>query len=105
MVLPTEAKYPVIYGICLCGDRIMPYVNPPKIRCHKPSQQGAVTLTGRDHYLGPWPPTERKPPADVQEAYDCLVAERLANSRKLAMAKQPRLTVNRLILAFWKHAE
>ena len=26
----------------------------PKYRRHKPSGQAVVTLSGRDHYLGPW---------------------------------------------------
>src|SRR5262245_997674 len=50
----------------------------PSLRRHKPSAQGVVTLNGRDHYLGAWPPTTKCPPAPVQAAYDRLIAEWLA---------------------------
>jgi hypothetical protein len=56
--------------------------SPPSLRRHKPSQQGVVTLNGHDHYLGPWPEGQRKPPAEVQDAYDALIAEWLVNGRR-----------------------
>jgi integrase len=87
----------------------MPASTPrtPSLRRHKPSQQGVVTLNGRDHYLGPWPPRLRKPPPDVRTAYDGLIAQWLANGRRLPepMAEAPALTVNEVILAFWQWAE
>jgi integrase len=66
-----------------------------------------VTLDGQDHYLGPWPAEQRKPPAAAREAYDRLVAEWLANGRHLAdaAADKPAVTVNEVILAFWRRAE
>src|SRR4051812_46089604 len=54
---------------------------PPTLRHHKPSQQGVVTLSGHDHYLGRWPAGTKKPPAGVRDAYDALVAEWLAGGR------------------------
>jgi integrase len=43
----------------------------------------------------------------VQEAYDRLIAEWLANGRRpvVPAAEAPAFTVNDLILAFWRHAE
>jgi hypothetical protein len=57
--------------------------------------------------LGPWPATNRKPSAAAQEAYDRLIAEWLANGRRLPDPEgaKPSLTVNDLILAFWHWAE
>ena len=79
----------------------------PSLRRHKPSGQSVVTLGGQDHYLGPWPATLRKPPPAAREAYDRLIAEWLANGRRRprAAADAPALTVNELILAFYRHAE
>jgi hypothetical protein len=53
---------------------------PPSLRRHKPSQQGVVTLNCRDHYLGPWPKGQRKPPAAIQDAYDALITEWLTTA-------------------------
>jgi integrase len=78
----------------------------PSLRRHKPSSQGVVTLDGKDRYLGRWPSGLRKPPPDVQGAYDRLIAEWMANGRRLPEAEGgAALTVNELILAFWKWAE
>src|SRR5262249_46560093 len=58
------------------------------------------------HYLGPWPAAMRTPPPEAREAYDHLIAEWLANGRRLPSPEpDAALTVNELILAFWKHAE
>jgi integrase len=85
----------------------MSALRTPSLRRHKPSAQAVVTLNGKDHYLGPWPATLRKPPPCAREAYDRLIAEWLANGRRLAdpAADAAALTVNELILAFWRHAE
>jgi integrase len=85
----------------------MSALRTPSLRRHKPSGQAVVTLDGKDHYLGPWPATLRKPPPGAREAYDRLIAEWLANGRRPPdpAADAPALTVNELILAFWRHAE
>jgi integrase len=78
----------------------------PTLRRHKPSSQAVVTLNGKDIYLGPWPPTLRKPPPDVRAAYDRLIAEWLANGRRLPVEEgAPAASVNEVILAFWRWAE
>jgi integrase len=79
---------------------------PPSLRRHKPSAQAVVTLDGQDHYLGPWPAGRRKPPPAAQEAYDCLIAEWLANGRRLPQqAEEAPLTVADLAVAFFRHVE
>jgi integrase len=84
----------------------MPSPRTPSLR-HKPSSQAVVTLNGKDHYLGAWPADRRKPHPAAQEAYDRLIAEWLANGRRLPTEGTgvPALTVNDLILAFWRWAE
>jgi integrase len=80
----------------------------PSLRRHRPSGLAVVTLDGKDHYLGPWPAGEKRPPSPTQVAYDRLVAEWLANGRHLPAAaaeEEALLSVNELILAFWRHAE
>jgi integrase len=78
----------------------------PSLRRHKPSSQAVVTLDGKDHYLGPWPAGRRKPPPAAQEAYDRLIAEWLANGRRLPQrAEETPLTVADLVLAYFRHAE
>lgn len=76
--------------------------SPPSLRHHKPSSQGVVTLSGHDHYLGPWPAGQKSPPPEVQNAYDALVAEWLAGGRRALSANVPPLTVEELILQFWE---
>jgi integrase len=80
----------------------------PSLRRHKPSQQGVVTLDGNDQYLGRWPDGLRQPPPEVQAEYDRLIAEWLANGRRLPTPPEEQhrgISVNELILAFWKWAE
>jgi hypothetical protein len=74
---------------------------PPSLRRHKPSQQGVVTLNGRDHYLGHWPEGQRKPPETIQDAYDALIAEWLVSGRRPITDAVP-ITVSELILQFWE---
>jgi integrase len=79
----------------------------PSLRRHKPSRQGVVTLSGRDIYLGSWPEGQKKPPAEVRDAYDRAIAEWLANRRRLLAPEDQSvgLTVSELILSFWKYVE
>ena len=73
----------------------------PSYRLHKPSGQAVVTLSGKDHYLGPYG-------TEVSKAeYDRLIAEWLANGRSLKQSTddQPNLTVNEIILQYWTFAK
>jgi len=74
---------------------------PPAYRLHKASGQAIVTLDRKDVYLGP-----HGTPASRAE-YDRVVAEWLANGRRLVApaAGPPGLTVEELILQYWKYAE
>src|SRR6516162_6244185 len=93
----------------------MPKLRPgqaPSLRRHRPSGRAVVTLSGKDHYLGPWPPEDKLPPADVAEKYHRLVAEWMANGQQCppatpasAAEPHPGITVGELILRFWRHAE
>jgi len=76
-------------------------VRAPSYRQHRPSGQAVVTLNGHDFYLGPW-----KTPQSRAE-YDRLIAEWLANGRRLPGKENASgdVVVNEVILAFLKHAE
>jgi len=71
----------------------------PSYQLHKPTKQALVTLDGRDIYLG-----QHDTPAS-HELYDQLIAEWLANSRRLPQEERDRVTVTELIAAFWRHAQ
>jgi len=73
----------------------------PSYRLHKPSGQAVVTLNGRDCYLGKFGSAESK------AEYDRLIAEWLANGRRLAGPEEPPadLTISEVLLAFWRHAD
>jgi integrase len=75
----------------------------PRYRLHRRSRQAVVTLSGRDHYLGPHG-TEAS-----RIEYDRLVAEWLAHGRMLPEAAPAddalSVTINQVLLGFWKHAE
>ncbi len=67
-----------------------------------------VTINSKDFYSGPWPVRHKVPPAHVQAEYDRLIAEWLANGRRLPSPigeVADVVTVNELILAFYRHAE
>jgi integrase len=72
----------------------------PTYRRHT-SGQARVTLNGKDHLLGPYGSKESR------EAYDRLIAEWLVNRGRAptqAEEEQEPLSVNELILAYWKFA-
>lgn len=74
----------------------------PSYRHHKPSNQGVVTLGGRDFYLG------RYNSAESRAEYDRLVAEWLTNGRRVpASPSGPSsdLSVNEVLLAYLGHAD
>jgi integrase len=73
----------------------------PSYRLHKPSGQALVTLDGKDFYLGPHGTRVS------HSEYDRLIAEWLAHGRRLPSVSPlpPDLTVNDLILRYWKFAE
>jgi integrase len=69
----------------------------PSYRKHRASGQAVVTIAGVDHYLGPHQ-------SEVSiAAYDRLIAEFLANGRRLVTTEP--VTVNMLSLAYLGHAE
>lgn len=70
----------------------------PRQSHHKGSGQAVVRLYGKDHYLGTFGSTK------ATAAYDALVNEWLANGRRLP-EKKPTTTVNRVMLAYWRHCE
>jgi integrase len=88
----------------------------PSYRLHKASGQAVVVLNGRSHYLGKY----ATPASNV--AYDRVTSQWLANHRRLpevathvpttaldgrtaAVPARSGLTVNELILAYWRFAE
>src|SRR5437870_1596981 len=79
--------------------------NPiPTYRLHKRSGQAVVTLrdpTGnrRDVYLGPYDSPESK------TEYNRVLAEHQANVAAVLRCGSSDLTVNEVLLAFWRHAE
>src|SRR4051794_19164124 len=69
----------------------------PSYRLHRPTGQAVVTIDGQDCYLG-----KHSTPASRAE-YDRLIAEWLANGRRLPRGHD--LTVAELILAYFRHCE
>jgi hypothetical protein len=70
----------------------------PSYCLHKASGQAVVRIDGKDHYLGQYGSEGSR------RAYDRLVAEWLAPGRRRPGAGGG-LTVNELILAYWRWAE
>ncbi len=77
----------------------------PKLCLHKASGKAVVRLNGHDHYLGVFGTP------DAETAYDRLIAEWLARRRSAEEAAQAAsekpvpISVNEVLLAFWRHAE
>lgn len=74
----------------------------PSYRHHRASGQAAVTLNGRDHYLGPHGSPESR------EAYNRVLQEWLSNNRLTPLQPEVAITntaIDDLIVAFWHHAE
>jgi integrase len=66
----------------------------PGYRLHKPSGQAVVTLSGRDHYLGP------HGTGASRASYDRLVALWLANGRRRLGKDRQQLTIDELLEPF-----
>lgn len=81
-------------------------MHTPKLCHHKASQQGYVTLNGREVYLGHWPRDQRKAPPAVRAEYDAVIGRWLANGRRLPdpTAVAPPVTVNEIVLKFVEYA-
>ena len=79
----------------------------PSYRHHKPRGCAVVTIDGKNHYLGPWQSPES------HEKYAALIAEWRRNGGTLpspapaepAATEPSPLTVNELILAYFKFAQ
>lgn len=69
----------------------------PSYRRHKPTNQAAVTIDGRDFYLGRWNS------ADSKAEYDRLISEWTANGRVLP--PDAGLTITELVAAYGRFAE
>jgi len=78
-----------------------PRIRVPSYRHHRASGQAVVTLCGKDFYLGPWSSEASR------REYDRIVGEWQANGRQLpdAMDLRQRMSVNDLMLAYWRFAE
>ena len=76
-------------------------VQTPSYRLHKPCGQAVVRINCRDYYLG------KHGTEESRCKYDRLIAEWLANGRRMPSQgdKSPDLTVNEIILAYWRFAE
>jgi integrase len=70
----------------------------PKYRKHRATGQALVTLSGRDHYLGPHGTRVSK------REYDRLIAEWLERGRQPAVTIDDGLTVVEAIARYWQHA-
>lgn len=71
----------------------------PSYRRHKASGQAVVTLNGKDHYLGPHGSTVSR------NEYDRLIAEWLANGRRLTNREIACISIDELLAAFYQHAQ
>jgi integrase len=71
----------------------------PKYRKHRGSGQAVVTLCAVDHYLGPYGTKASK------LEYDRLIAEWLVNGRRPLGVSEDTLTVNELIVHYWRFAK
>lgn len=77
-------------------------VRVPVLGRHAASGQARVRIDGRDFYLG------KHGTPEAEERYRRLIAEWLSTSRTSARpSEQPQqsLTINELVLAYWRHAE
>jgi hypothetical protein len=75
-------------------------ISTPKYRKHRPTAQAVVTISGKDHYLGPHGTKSSR------IEYDRLVGEWLAAGRPASsVALANDLTINELCRAYKKFAE
>ena len=71
----------------------------PKYRHHRATGQAVVTLSGHDHYLGPWQS------AKSRREYAWLTSEWLAAGGVVAKDQSPAIADEELRAAFWQHAK
>ena len=79
----------------------MPKKSLPSYRLHKASGQAVVTLNGKDFYLG------RYKSKASRDEYDRLIAEFLANGKKLPPTRltEHGIAIEELMIQFLEHAE
>jgi len=78
----------------------VPKPHLPTYRFHKHKRCAVVTLNGRDFYLpGAYGSDESR------RAYERLLAEWLANGRRLPEVDDQSLSIAELVARFWAHAE
>jgi integrase len=70
----------------------------PSYRKHKQSGQAIVTLSGKDHLLG------KHGTKESRAKYDRLIAEWLADGRRLNVRNLEGLTVSRVLAEYWAYA-
>lgn len=70
----------------------------PKYRCHKASNQAFVEFHGRRIYLG------KHGTAASKVRYDQLIAQWLANGRRLHFSDSSSITVTELVAEYWSFA-
>jgi hypothetical protein len=71
----------------------------PTYRKHRPTGQAVVTITGRDHYLGPHGTKASK------LEYDRLIGEWIAAGRPTSTATATDITIAELVKRYKLHAE
>eukprot|EP00456_Euglypha_rotunda_P083128 TRINITY_DN8221_c0_g1_i9.p1 TRINITY_DN8221_c0_g1~~TRINITY_DN8221_c0_g1_i9.p1 ORF type:complete len:118 (-),score=6.71 TRINITY_DN8221_c0_g1_i9:337-690(-) len=74
----------------------------PSYRLRKPSGRAVVTISGRDHYLGPFGSVQSR------QLYGKLIAKHAAGlptETQNPLAAESGLSVHELILAFMRHAK
>ena len=78
-----------------------PNVSVPSYRHHKPSGQAVVTLSGQDHYLGPWDSESSK------TEYKRQLSEWLATNKSGLVSTEAitPITVAELLVAYLAEAE
>lgn len=84
------------------SNRRISFCRPvPRYRKHRASGQAVVTLSGKDHYLGPHGTSRSK------AEYDRVVSEWLANGRRLPGpgSEQDELTIAEIAIRYWQFAK
>lgn len=71
----------------------------PKYRRHRATGQAVVTLSGKDHYLGPYGSKASK------VEYDRLIGEWLVAGRQTKPSEGDGLTVTEVVAAYWQFAQ
>ena len=77
----------------------------PSILIHRHTKRYYLIFEKKRHYLGPWLPTHKRPPSEVQNQYNLLIGRILGIQETQADVRLDSLLISEMVGRFLVHIE